>query len=142
MEYLDSTDQRLIALLRRDGRASVTTLAGDLGVARATVQTRLARLINDGTIRRFTVELASPSSDDLIHAIMFIELQGNLARTVVSAIRKIPQIAQLHTTNGAWDLVAQIEATSLADFDKTLWTVREVKGVSNSETCILLDHVK
>ncbi|MGA9277411.1 AsnC family transcriptional regulator, partial [Ilumatobacter sp.] len=34
---LDDLDRRLIALLRTDGRAPVTTLARQLGVTRATV---------------------------------------------------------------------------------------------------------
>ena len=130
----------MIALLRLDGRASITTLAAELGVARATVQSRLLRLIETGTIRRFTVELATPGTDDLIHAVMLIELQGSMSRNVIAQLRKVPQIASLHSTNGAWDLVANIETSSLAEFDRTLRDVREISGVSNSETCILLDR--
>ncbi len=137
---LDSTNRKLIGYLRHDGRASITTLAAELGLSRATVQARLGQMIREGTIRRFTVELSAPETDDKIHAVMMVELQGNLARSVIARMKKMPQIASLHTTNGAWDLVAQIEVGSLTEFDQTLRAVREISGVSNSETCLLLDR--
>ena len=138
--YLDDLDRRLITHLKNDGRASITTLAGLLKASRATGKARISRLMRSGTIRRFTIELDGKGAGDLIHAVMMIELQGNLARQVVANLRKMPQIVSLHSTNGAWDLVARVETLSLADFDGVLREVREIKGVLNSETCLLLDR--
>ncbi|MGB5560228.1 MAG: Lrp/AsnC family transcriptional regulator [Paracoccaceae bacterium] len=142
MTNLNSTDRQLIAALTQDGRASVTTLSGKLGVSRATVQTRLDRLISSGVIRRFTVELDAAAAADVIRAVMMIEVQGAYARAIVRSIQSIPQIVSLHSTNGAWDLVAMIETVNLPEFDRTLREVRELTGVLNSETCLLLDTAK
>lgn len=70
---------------------------------------------------------------------MLIQLQGTMSRAVTRALNAMPAIVSLHSTNGTWDLVAQIETATLPDFDKTLRAVREVPGVLNSETCLLLD---
>ncbi len=140
MSDLDATDRRLIACLRQDARVSITTLAAELGLARATVSARLDQLLRSGRIRRFTVELGGPGTDDLVQAVMMIELQGPLARGVIAKLRRMRQITDLHTTNGAWDLVARIEAESLAEFDKVLNDIREISGVLNSETCLLLNR--
>lgn len=137
---LDQTDRQLIAALTADGRASVTTLAATLGLARATVQTRLEKLQSSGVIRRFTVELSAAATPDLVHAVMLIQLQGALARRVAKALRAMPEITDLHSTNGSWDLVARIETATLPDFDRVLRRVREIDGVLNSETCLLLDR--
>ncbi len=139
MRDLSLTDRRLISVLKKDGRASVTTLAGQLGVSRATVQTRMEKLIAGGVIQRFTIDLDATGSGDVISAVMMIEVQGNLARAVTSALRKLPEIASLHTTNGNWDLVARIETSNLPEFDRVLREVREISGVLNSETCLLLN---
>lgn len=139
MQDLDPTDRRLIAHLKKDGRASITTLAGAMGVSRATVQSRLDRLQATGTIKRFTVELDAYGADDLVHAVMMIELGGGKEASVTRALRKMPEITDLHTTNGNWDLVAQIEANNLPDFDRVLRQVRLIAGVINSETCLLLN---
>ncbi len=137
---LDHTDRQLLTALTADGRASVTTLAATLGLARATVQTRLEKLQASGVIRRFTVELSAEATPDLVHAVMLIQLQGALARRIAKALRAMPEITDLHSTNGSWDLVARIETATLPDFDRVLRRVREIDGVLNSETCLLLDH--
>jgi len=139
---LNQTDRRLLAALKRDGRASITTLSGQLNVSRATVQTRMERLIANGVIQRFTIELDASGGGEVIRAIMMIELQGNLAGTIIASLRQKPEIIGLHTTNGTWDLVAQIEVGTLPDFDRVLREVREISGVLNSETCLLLDTAK
>ena len=141
MPNFDPSDVALITLLRRDGRASVSTLAATLGVSRATVKARLDRLIESGTIERFTIDTGSGHDANLVRAIMMIQLAGGMSRTVIRSIRAMPQVARLHSTNGAWDLVAELECASLRDFDKALRSIREVNGVQNSESCLLLDSM-
>ncbi|WP_420862240.1 Lrp/AsnC family transcriptional regulator [Algirhabdus cladophorae] len=131
-------DRRLISALRKDGRASITTLAASLGLSRATVQNRLERLTRSGVISRFTIDL-DPSADvEAVRAVMMIEVEGTLARPVIKALRRLPEVASLYNTNGGWDFVAQIEAASLADFDRVLREVRLIKGVLKSESNLLL----
>ena len=139
MSGLDALDQGLVAALKRDARASITQLSADLGVTRATVQARLDRLRAGGVIRKFTIELNTQAEGDTVRAIMLIELQGNLARQITRALRRKPEITDLHSTNGSWDLVAEIEVDTLIDFDRVLREVRELSGVLNSETCLLLN---
>jgi DNA-binding Lrp family transcriptional regulator len=142
VQDFDTTDRRLIAELKLDGRASVTRLASLLEISRATVQARLDRLIRSGVIKRFTVELDAVAEESRIHAVMLIEIRGALARAVTRALKRMPEIVDLHTTNGAWDLVARVETASLPSFDRVLREVREIQGVLNSETCLLLDTAK
>lgn len=139
MAELSSTDKRLLAALTQDGRASVTALSHMLGLSRATVQTSLNKLVGSGVIQRFTVEVDRGAGVELVRAITLIEVQGNLTTSVVKALRRLPGLVSIHSTNGAWDLVAQIEAPNLSDFDRMLRIIREVPGILNSETSILLD---
>lgn len=141
MPIRDETDLQLISELRRDGRAAISTLAGRLGVSRGTVQTRLDRLISDGTIRRFTIDTRGAEDIHTVRAIMSIEIQGSAARAVVKALRGMPEVTALHTTNGAWDLVAELRTESLPSFDRLLRQIRSIPGVLNSETSLLLDTI-
>lgn len=142
MSELTVTDRRLLAFLKRDARASITTLAQHLGVSRATVQTSMERLVNSSTIERFTIDVNSSAGGELIRAIMSIEVQGNLTSTIVKSLKKMPEIISLHTTNGTWDLVAHIETSTLIEFDGLLRRTREIVGILNSETSILLNTAK
>lgn len=135
---MDDLDRRLIAELRADGRASLSELAKRLGVSRGTVQNRLDRLIESEVILGFTVRLKSVADDDRIRAIMMIEVAGKSTRRVVRALRGLPEIHALYSTNGAYDLIAEIEVANLAEFDRVLSTVRSIEGVARSETSLLL----
>jgi DNA-binding Lrp family transcriptional regulator len=72
---------------------------------------------------------------------MMIEVVGKSTTQVITHLRGFPEISSLHTTNGNWDLVANITTSSLSDFDRVLREIRLVEGVANSETSILLSSV-
>ena len=141
MYIYDDLDRRLIMLLREDGRAPVSKLAAILGVSRATVQARIDRLLDSGAVLGFTIRAREDSGPKGVRAIMMIEVSGQSTTQVIRSLRGIPALHQLHSTNGNWDLVAQISAESLADFDRILREVRGIPGITNSETSILLSSV-
>jgi DNA-binding Lrp family transcriptional regulator len=138
MTEITQTDRRLLAALKTNARASLTELASNTGISRATVKTRLTRLIESGVIRRFTIE-TDLDDRDAVRAIILVELQGSMSRTVIRSLRQIPELTSLHSTNGAWDLVAEIRTESLQGVDRVLRRIREISGVRNSQTSLLLD---
>ncbi len=131
----------MIGLLRTDGRAPLSKLAEILKVSRGTVQNRLDRLLSSGTLHGFTVRVRDDYEHDAIRSLMMIEVVGKSTSQVIMKLRGIPELQTLHTTNGAWDLVAEIQTLSLNDFDRVLREVRMIDGVLNSETSILLSSV-
>ena len=137
----DSLDRDLISLLRTDARAPISQLALALKVSRGTVQNRLDRLISSGAIIGFTIRASVSVDDGAIRAIMLIEVTGKSTSKIISKLRGLPELQKVHTTNGAWDLVAEIQASSLAEFDNVLREVRLIDGIANSETSILLSTV-
>ena len=137
----DDLDRRIIGHLRVDGRASLSKLAAALGVARGTVQNRLDRLLETGTLMGFTVRVRDDYDDRSVRAVMMVEVVGKSTTEVIRKLRGIAEIRTLHTTNGNWDLVADIQAASLSDFDRVLREVRMIDGVANSETSLLLSTV-
>lgn len=139
---MDDTDRRLIALLRENSRLPVASLAAILGLSRATVQSRLDRLIRDGIITGFTIKLRPESEPEQVRAVMMIEIEGERSEHILKALRALPEIAAIHTTNGRWDLVVELETGSLDSFDKALRRIREMKGIASSETSLLLSTHK
>lgn len=139
---MDDIDRQLIALLRDDARVPVVALAQKLRVARATVQNRIARLENDGTIVGYTVRLKPEAEAHRIRAIMSIGIEGHRAERVSQVLRGHPNVVALHSTNGRWDLMAELRADSLEAFDKVLNAIRQIEGISSTETSILLSTHK
>jgi DNA-binding Lrp family transcriptional regulator len=139
---MDDLDRQLIGLLRVNARTPVASLAKSLNVARGTVQNRLARLERDGTIAGFTVRLRPKMEEQGIGAFMTIAVEGNRIEPVLRTLRGDPAIVTLYTTNGRWDLVAEIRAETLQSFDQVLGRIRRIQGISGTETSLLLSTHK
>lgn len=134
-------DKRLISALRKDGRAPVSSLAEQLGVSRATVTARIDKLTTHGVIVGFTVRVRDPAEASEVRAVCSIEVEGRTTDRVIRELRGFPEIQALHTTNGGWDLVAEMSCADLAAFDDVLRRMRGIPGIVNSETSLLLSSV-
>jgi len=139
---MDDLDQRLLGLLRTNARLPVASLAESLKVSRATVRARLDRLIEQGVVQGFTVTLKSAASANMMRAIVMIAIEGPGADRIVRRLIGFPELRHLYTTNGRWDIVAELETGSLEAFDEILRQIRNVEGISSTETSLLLSARK
>jgi DNA-binding Lrp family transcriptional regulator len=142
IQSLDDIDRRLIGLLRGDARLPTATLARRLQVSRGTVQNRIDRLVRQGVLLGFTVRLRGDTEGAPVRAIVSIEVRSAEARDVVAALVRMPDVGRVYSTNGRWDLVAEINAADLGALDRALTEIRALKAVANSETSILLSELK
>ncbi len=139
---MDDLDRRLIALLRENARAPTATLAKALKVSRGTVQNRIERLQAEGTLLGFTVRVEGGDEGARVRAVTTIEIAGGRSGTVLAALRGIAAVKAAHSTNGRWDLVAELETPDLAAFGAALDQIRAVEGIVASETSLLLSTVR
>lgn len=139
---MDSTDTRLISILRHNGRASVSDLASTLNLSRATVRARLDRLQTSGDVVGFTVVLKEDVAQDPVRALMMIGIAGRGTDRVLRQLGSLPQVRSLHSTNGRWDVIAELGTETLEALDDVLSRIRKFEGVSQSETSLLLSTRK
>ena len=142
MSKIDDTDRQLLALLRDDARTPAAALATTLRVSRGTVQNRLRKLETSGVITGYTVRLRPDSVPQRIRAWMSIAVEGNSAPQVIRALRGEGAVGALHSTNGRWDIVAEVRSDSLEAFDAALGRIRLTPGIAATETSILLSTYK
>ena len=135
---MDALDQQLIGLLRKDARTNVAALAKKLGVSRGTVTNRIARLEASGVIVGYTVRLRPDAEPSEITAWMSVAVEGNQTRAVIASLLGEPGVAELHDTNGRWDLLASLRATSLTELSQVLERIRLIRGISSTETSLHL----
>jgi DNA-binding Lrp family transcriptional regulator len=135
---MDDLDKGLVTLLRHRGRRSISDLALDLGVSRATVRARMARLEKTGDIVGYTVILRADAVSQPVRGIMLIEIEGHAADRVIRFLGGFSEVSQIHTTNGRWDLVIELGTETLADLDGVLRKIRLIPGITGSETSLLL----
>jgi DNA-binding Lrp family transcriptional regulator len=137
-DNIDELDRDLLGLLRVDARTSTAALAKALGVSRGTVANRIARLEKNGTVVGFTVTLRTGARTSEVKAWISIAVEGDKTREVTRLLLGEPALTALHDTNGRWDLVGEVCATSNADLSEVLERIRKIKGIATSETSIHL----
>jgi DNA-binding Lrp family transcriptional regulator len=135
---VDELDRKLLALLRADSRVPAAALAERLRVSRGTIKNRIERLQEHGVIQAFTVRTRPGMEAERVRAVMSIAIEGERSLAVVRKLKGFPAIERIWTTNGRWDLIAELDVASLAEFSRALDDIRTIEGIANTETSLLL----
>ena len=135
---MDELDHALIGLLRANARMNIADLAHKLGVSRGTVTNRIRKLEDTQTIVGYTIQLRPDAEPERIRAWMGVLIEGNHTRQVIASLLGDPGVSALHDTNGRWDLLAELEASSMNELSKVLERIRLIAGIRSTETNIHL----
>ena len=135
---LDETDEALLALLRTQARASTAELARQLSLARTTVQSRIDRLERLKVIVGYTVVVPDELESKMIRAHVMITVAPKLSCAVEEALRRIPQVRQLHSVSGPFDLIALVAERSIGDLEQLLDRIGRLEGVERTTSAIVM----
>ena len=135
---MDDLDHALLAALRADARAPVSSLARRLGIARTTVQARIERLERMNVIAGYTIRPGDGLDAPLIRATVLLQLEPRSAPVVLQRLRAMEQVRLANTTSGRFDLVLEIATRSTSELDRVLDEIGAAKGVLSSESLIHL----
>ncbi len=139
---MDDLDRKLLAALRHNARASLSDLGQELGVTRATVRSRIERLEQRGEILGYSVVLKGDGASEPVRGLMMIGIEGRGTERIMRQIKGLSAVRHVYSTNGRWDVIAEIGTESLELFDSILAQIRKFDGVSTSETSLLLSTKK
>jgi DNA-binding Lrp family transcriptional regulator len=135
---MDAIDEKLLLMLRENGRASTAQLARLVGRSRTSVQSRIERLEKQGIITGYGVRLAPEHVSGAVRAHVMIKVAPKEARGVTAALRAIPQVRLLHSVSGDVDLIAVAAAASVAEMDQVIDRIGELDGVERTTSSIIL----
>jgi DNA-binding Lrp family transcriptional regulator len=135
---MDSKDRELIRLLQANARATTTSLAAELGLSRATVQSRMARLEAQGIIRGYTLRLAYEVEQRQIRAHVMISVFPKQNAEVSAALVKQAGVRALYAISGEYDLIAIIAAETTEEIDQIIDAIGRLDGVERTNSSIVL----
>ncbi len=135
---LDEIDRQLIASLQLTAGERVAMLARQVGSARTTVTSRLARLEKSGGITGYGVRLGQRLIDGGLQAYVGITVQPRSGKEVVRRLSAMAQVQQLCAVSGEFDYVAWLRSDSPEQLDQLLDQIGSVEGVEKTTTSIIL----
>ena len=136
---LDGKDRLLIAYLRRNARMTAVELAGKLGLARSSVQSRMARLERIGVIRGYTVVLGEETSNESLRCWFVIKLlKGADTDRLLADVRTIQGVGAVYLLTGEVDLLVEVQSPTIAGVDNARLQIAAFDGVGDVRTHVVL----
>ena len=143
---IDGYSKKIISILAKEGRLSVTELAKRIGLSKSPTQVRLKMLQEHGYITGFRAIL-NPHMLAREH-ISFVEVRlSNTKEQALQdfneAILGIPEIEQCHMIAGAFDYLLKVRTKDIRDYRRILGeAISELPYVSSSSTHVVMQSVK
>ena len=139
---LDQIDCKMIQLLQNDGRLSNTAIAKELGIAEATVRTRLKRLINEQVIKIVAVGEPFKLGFQIIGNLK-IRIDVNKKDAVLEKLKQVKPLHYVAVTTGFSDIDADFKVKSLEELNHLLFEViNKIDGVNRTETSLIMEIAK
>ncbi|RZO40121.1 MAG: Lrp/AsnC family transcriptional regulator [Rhodobacteraceae bacterium] len=135
---MNKMDNKILNLLKKNARASISNIAAELSLTRTTVRNKINKLINNGEILGFTILTKSDVKSSPVRGLVMVEIEGTGAHIIQRKLIALQQVKAVHTTNGKWDIIVDLGTQSLDELDLILTKIRKFSGVKNSETSLFL----
>ncbi len=138
MPDVDPTDARLLLALGEDPRASVMALSQRLGLARNTVQARLARLENNGVLAPLDRRVRPEALGYRLGAYVTVQVVQRGLADVSNALAQIPEVLEVIGLSGVADLLVQVVAVDADDLWRITERVLAIPGVQRLDTALVM----
>jgi len=128
---MDNVDLKILEVLKRDARTKHVKIAESVGLTEGAIRRRIKRLVEEGTIKRFTVETTAE-----FEGIVLIEAEPTRTRNVTSKIRMIAN--RVFELSGDYDIAALIQAYTMEEMNSKIDEIRKIPAVLKTDTLIKL----
>ncbi|MEH6446387.1 MAG: Lrp/AsnC family transcriptional regulator [Oceanospirillaceae bacterium] len=135
---ITQAEEKLLKVLKKNVRASISDLARELKISRATVQVRIEKLERTGVIKSYTLELGESYLNSFIAAHISIATQQDKALKVRDDLLKTHNITEVHSISGEYDLIGVIKTKSLEELDQTLSEIASIDGVLRTKSSVIM----
>lgn len=133
-------EQQLLRLLQENSRRTVSDLANELGLSRATVQQTMERLERKGVIQGYTIKINPHYQQQQVSAYIMISVIPRKTADIVLQIYKVPQLDMLCTISGQYDLIAKVTEATTQELDNSIDRIATLDGVEKTLSHIVLSR--
>ncbi|MGO1053585.1 Lrp/AsnC family transcriptional regulator [Crossiella sp. CA198] len=135
----DKLDLAVLRLAMEQPRAGVREYARLLGVARATVQSRLDRLVKDGVIDGFAPRLSPAAMGYPVLAFVHVDVSQERFAEVPRSLAAIPELIEAHSIAGEGDILCRVVARDNRHLEAVIERMINTPGVVRTRTEVALN---
>jgi DNA-binding Lrp family transcriptional regulator len=139
---LDSTDERIVELLREDGRMPYRALAKALGLTEATVRSRVRRLEESNTMRVVAVTDFEAAGYDFMLAVG-VQVENRSPTEVAKELARYPEVFSINVVIGPYDLELLVVAQDQSALSELIYgRLASMEGVRRVVPSIAVNVLK
>ncbi|MGH8904351.1 MAG: Lrp/AsnC family transcriptional regulator [Egibacteraceae bacterium] len=135
---IDELDRALLRLLAADGRLTMAELGRRVGLSRTAVLARVRRLEDRELIRGYHADVRLPEHAGAHAARVGIVVRAPDLAAYVRRLAALPELQEVETVAGEYDLLVRIRADSAARLDAILDRVNGWRETVKTTTWVVL----
>jgi len=133
---LDELDEKILEILKDEGRASYIDIGRKVRLSEGAVRKRIQAMVDSGAISKFTVQVGFTKG---ARAMTLLSVNPQFPTSAVSeSLKKIPGVEAVYEVTGQYDIAATISALNIAEVNRSVEDIRRVDGVTTTNTMIIL----
>jgi len=142
MESLDDTDERILAELTENARATFAEIGQRVNLSAPAVKRRVDRMLDAGVIRGFTTLVDRNAIGWTTEAYVQVYCHGTIAPDELrNAWVDIPEVISAATVTGTSDAILHVLARDMRHLEEALERIRASADIERSESIVVLSNI-
>jgi DNA-binding Lrp family transcriptional regulator len=137
----ENLDEKLVNALLTDGRASLRSLAEELGVSVTTVSNHLKDLESTGVIQGYAPVVDYDALGYDVTAVVQLKVEGSAITEVTEVLRGAKQMVSVYEVTGDHDIIAIGKFRDTDDMNNQIKELLHDANVKESNTSVVLNTV-
>lgn len=139
---MDAVDQRIIALLVADARASYAEIGAKVSLSAPAVKRRVDRLRSAGVIKGFTAVIEPAAVGWTTEAFVELFCTGRTTPAQITvATRRHPEVVGAYTVSGQADALVHLRAADIGHLEQALEKLRAEPFVTSTRSMVVLSRL-
>lgn len=136
---MDEIDQKLVAELRANARATYADLARGVGLSGPAVHERVSKLESSGVIIGYHAAVAPEALGKTMSALIgvFITDQGDTEK-IASDLEAIPTVEDCWFVAGEETFVVKVSVPDVVGLEEVIRKLNAVRGIARTRTTVVL----
>ena len=143
---IDRTDRKVLDILQRQGRISMTELAEQIGLSTSPCTERVKRMERDGVITGYHARLSPVALGKTL--LVFVEIKlASKSDEVFEKVRKellhVPDVQECHLVSGGFDYLVKARLGGMSEYRRLLGDVlKKLPVEAESHSYIVMEEIK
>ena len=140
-DNLDRKDIEILKMLRMDSRTPMGLIGDKLDISKATVSRRVASMEDDGTIKKYSLDI-DLTSMGVMKSLVMMQIVGSPASVIIDQLKGYDEFGHIYKTFGDHNLVCEVYTHNVDELYEMIQTkLLKMPSVRNVEVDILLEGV-